>query len=97
MFSNGSNSTSISYRRDHDAFFVNDIDWKDFSVATPAFFASIFMGFAYSISNGIAAGFIVYGIIKLATGKAKEVHPILWVSMALFILNYVVIALIPTF
>lgn len=76
---------------------LNDIDWKDFSVATPAFFASIFMGFAYSISNGIAAGFIVYGIIKLATGKAKEVHPILWVSMALFILNYVVIALIPTF
>lgn len=76
---------------------LNDIDWKDFSVATPAFFASIFMGFAYSISNGIAAGFIVYGIIKLATGKAKEVHPILWVSMALFILNYVVIALIPIF
>lgn len=71
---------------------LNQIDWDNFEIAVPAFFASIFMGFAYSISNGIAAGFIAYGIIALATGKAKKVHPILWVSMGLFILNYIVMA-----
>jgi len=73
---------------------LNDINWKDFSVAAPAFFASIFMGLAYSISNGIAAGFIVYGLVSFATGKARDVHPILWVSMGLFILNYIVIAIL---
>lgn len=73
---------------------LNHIDWDNFEVAVPAFFASIFMGFAYSISDGIAAGFISYGIIALAQGKAKRVHPILWVSMGLFILNYIVMAVL---
>lgn len=73
---------------------LNHIDWDNFEVAVPAFFASIFMGFAYSISDGIAAGFISYGIIALAQGKAKKVHPILWISMGLFILNYIVMAIL---
>lgn len=73
---------------------LNNIDWHNFELAVPAFFASIFMGLAYSISNGIAAGFISYGIIALATGKAKRVHPILWVSMGLFILNFIVLAIL---
>lgn len=73
---------------------LNNIDWDNFEIAVPAFFASIFMGFAYSISNGIAAGFISYGIIAIATGKTKKVHPILWVSMGLFILNYIVMAIL---
>src|SRR5699024_7716861 len=54
-----------------------DIEWSDFSVAVPAFFTSVFMGLAYSISNGIAAGFITYGLVKIVKGEAKEVHPIL--------------------
>ncbi|GAB7231909.1 NCS2 family permease [Facklamia hominis] len=71
---------------------LSDIDWANFEMAVPAFFASVFMGLSYSISNGIAAGFIFYGIVKIFTGKAKEIHPILWVSMLLFILNYLVMA-----
>jgi AGZA family xanthine/uracil permease-like MFS transporter len=71
-----------------------DIDWKRFEVAVPAFFASIFMGLSYSISNGIAAGFITYGLVKVVTGKAKDVHPIIWVSIGLFILNYIVMAIL---
>lgn len=70
----------------------SEIDWSDFSVAVPSFFASIFMGLSYSIANGIAAGFITYGLVKTVKGEAKDVHPILWVSMALFILNYIVMA-----
>ncbi|MBG9980326.1 NCS2 family permease [Facklamia lactis] len=73
---------------------LSDINWAHFEEAVPAFFASVVMGLAYSISNGIAAGFIMYGIIKLVKGKAKDVHPILWVSMLLFIINYIVMAIL---
>ncbi|MGO4938414.1 NCS2 family permease [Fundicoccus sp. Sow4_D5] len=73
---------------------LNDVDWSDFSEAVPAFFASIFMGLAYSISNGIAAGFITYGLVKTVKGEGKDVHPLIWVSIILFILNYIVMAFI---
>ena len=71
-----------------------DIDWSDLDEAIPAFFAGIFMAFCYSISYGIAAGFITYCIVKICRGKVKEIHPILWVCTALFILNFVLLALI---
>ncbi len=69
-----------------------EIDWTHLEDAVPAFFAGIFMALCYSISYGIAFGFFFYCIIKAATGKAREVHPILWVSTALFILNFVLLA-----
>ncbi|HFI0464018.1 TPA: NCS2 family permease [Streptococcus suis] len=72
----------------------NEINWSDFAEAVPAFFASVFMGLVYSISYGIAAGFITYCLVKVVQGKAKEVHPILWVSVALFILNFFALAMI---
>ena len=48
-----------------------EIEWTNLEVAVPAFFASIFMGLSYSISNGIAAGFIFYCIVMIVQGKAK--------------------------
>ena len=71
-----------------------DIKWTDLEEAVPAFFASIFMGLSYSISNGIAVGFIFYALVKVVKGKANEVSPIIWVVNALFILNFVILALI---
>lgn len=71
-----------------------DIKWTELEEAVPAFFASIFMGLCYSISYGIAAGFIFYCILKVIKGKAKEVHPVLWVSTGLFILNFIMLAII---
>ena len=71
-----------------------DIDWSDLDEAIPAFFASVFMGLCYSISYGIAAGFIMYCIVKVCKGKVKEIHPILWVCTALFVLNFVLLALL---
>jgi len=71
-----------------------EIDWTDVAEAIPAFFAGIFMAICYSISYGIAFGFIAYCIIKLFRGKAKEVHPILWISSLLFIVNFVLLAII---
>lgn len=69
-----------------------EIKWDDLDEAIPAFFASVLMAFCYSISYGIAAGFIFYCIVKLCKGKFKEVHPILAVAAILFILNFVILA-----
>ncbi len=71
-----------------------EINWSSLEEAVPAFFAGIFMALCYSISYGIAFGFFFYCVVKVFTGKAKEVHPILWVSTALFVLNFVLLALI---
>ena len=71
-----------------------DIDWNDLDEAVPAFFASIFMALCYSISYGMAFGFIFYCIVKICRGKAKEIHPILWVCVALFILNFIRLAVL---
>ena len=72
---------------------MKDIEWDDLSEAVPAFFTSVFMGFTYSITHGIAAGFIMYAFVKIIKGEAKEVHPIIWVLDALFILNFISLAL----
>ena len=69
-----------------------DIKWEDMEDAIPGFFAGIFMAFCYSISYGIAAGFLFYCVIKTVKGKAKEIHPILWVATILFVLNFVILA-----
>ncbi|MDF2942738.1 MAG: xanthine/uracil permease family protein [Herbinix sp.] len=71
-----------------------DVKWTDLEDSIPAFFAAIFMAFCYSISYGIAGGFIFYCIIKVIKGKSKEVSPVLWVATALFILNFVILAII---
>ncbi|MFA7673117.1 MAG: NCS2 family permease, partial [Clostridia bacterium] len=71
-----------------------EIDWTDINEAIPAFFAGVFMALCYSISYGIATGFIFYCIVKICTKKAKEISPILWVATGLFILNFVLSALL---
>jgi adenine/guanine/hypoxanthine permease len=71
-----------------------DVKWTDLEDAIPAFFAAIFMGFCYSISYGIAGGFIFYCIVKIVKGKAKEISPVIWVATALFIANFAILAII---
>ncbi len=71
-----------------------EIEWPNLEEAIPAFFAGIFMALCYSISYGIAAGFIFYCITKICKGQIKQIHPILWVSTLLFILNFVLLAIL---
>ena len=71
-----------------------EIQWEDFSEAVPAFFAGLFMSLCYSISYGIAFGFISYCIVKICKKEASTIHPILWVATILFILNFVLLAII---
>ena len=73
---------------------LKHVKWDDLGEAVPAFFTSIFMGFSYSITYGIAAGFITYTLVKIVRGQAKEVHAVMWVLDALFILNFVSLAIL---
>lgn len=71
---------------------VGDIDWKDFSVAAVAFLTIAMMPFAYSITTGISFGFISYVLIAIVKKEAKKIHPVIYVFTALFILNFVLLA-----
>ncbi len=64
---------------------VKDIDWQATDSAVPAFLTLSFMPFAYNISYGIAFGLISYVVIKLFTGKAKEINIGTWIIMLLFL------------
>ena len=67
---------------------LKDIEWQDVASAASAFVTIIFMVLAYSISDGLALGFIVYGITMAVSGKAKQVRPICWVLIIVFILYF---------
>lgn len=70
-----------------------DIDWKDYRIAVPAFLTIIVMPFGYSIAAGIGIGFIAYALLNAATGKAKEVKPLMWVAAAAFAVYFALPAL----
>lgn len=65
-----------------------DIEWKNWELSIPAFLTMVLMPFTYSISNGIGAGFIAYVVIKIAKGKARQVHPLMWVITAAFVVYF---------
>jgi AGZA family xanthine/uracil permease-like MFS transporter len=67
---------------------VSGIDWKNYEIAIPAFLMIVLMPFTYSITAGIGAGFVVFVVIKLAVGKAKDVHPLMWGVAALFVVYF---------
>lgn len=71
-----------------------DVDWSRFEDALPAFFGAFFMALCYSISYGIAAAFIFYCLVKIVKGEANKIHPILWGSTFLFILNFIILAIL---
>jgi len=68
---------------------MTEIDWSDITESTPAAITVITMPFTYSIATGLAFGFISYALLKLFAGRAREVHPAMWVVAALFIARYV--------
>ncbi|WP_329003186.1 NCS2 family permease [Kribbella sp. NBC_00709] len=69
---------------------VKGIDFDDIEVAFPAFLTIILMPFTYSISAGIGAGFVMYVILKSVRGKARQVHPLMWVVAALFVVYFAI-------
>jgi AGZA family xanthine/uracil permease-like MFS transporter len=68
---------------------VRKINWDDFVESLPAFFTLIIMPLTFSITEGIAFGFITYTFLKLVTGKIKEVPSLIYIFSILFILRYI--------
>jgi len=71
---------------------VREIDWTDTTEAAPAFFTALLMPLTFNISHGLAAGIVVYVLVKLAARRRREVHWLMYVLAVLFILRY---ALLP--
>ena len=61
----------------------------DIADVVSGFIAIIMMPFTYSIANGIMFGILSWVILKLCMGKAKEIHPVMWISSALFIIRII--------
>ena len=69
---------------------IRHIDFTDYSIGIPAFLTIALMPFTYSITNGIGAGFVSWVIIKIATGKIKEINWLMWVISIAFIVYFAI-------
>jgi AGZA family xanthine/uracil permease-like MFS transporter len=67
---------------------VREIDWTDTTEAAPAFFTALLMPLTFNISHGLAAGIVVYVLVKLAARRWREVHWLMYVLAVLFVLRY---------
>src|SRR5439155_4442486 len=67
---------------------VREIPFVDLEEGFPALLTMTLMPFTYSITNGIGAGFIAYTFIKLVRGKAGDVHPMMYVAAAAFVVYF---------
>jgi AGZA family xanthine/uracil permease-like MFS transporter len=68
---------------------IKEINFEDFTEGMPAFMCIIMMPFTYSIANGVAAGIIFYTILKVLTGKAKNVHWMMYLLFTLVVIRYI--------
>ena len=66
-----------------------EVKWDDLTEATPAFITTAMMPFTYSITEGIAFGFISYCVMKACTGRFKEINPSIAVVSILFLIKFV--------
>lgn len=67
---------------------VRSIAWDDISTALPVFLTITMIPFTFSIAKGIGYGFISFVLLKLLTGKWREIHPLLAVVALLFAIDF---------
>ena len=67
---------------------VSKVKWDDFTEAVPAFLTLIATPLTFSIATGLSLGLLSFTLIKLFTGKRKEISPLIWVLSVLFVLRY---------
>jgi AGZA family xanthine/uracil permease-like MFS transporter len=67
---------------------AREIVWDDYEEAVPAFVTMLAMPFTWSITNGIGAGFVTYVAIKLLNGRGGQVHWMLYLASAAFLLYF---------
>ncbi|HWR42994.1 NCS2 family permease [Sporomusa sp.] len=71
---------------------VRHIDFGDLTEGLPAFLTIVMMPFTYSIANGISAGLVMYPLLKLVTGRGREVHWIVYILAVLVVFRFVFLA-----
>lgn len=69
---------------------IRHIDFTDYTIGIPAFLTIAFMPFTYSITNGIGAGFVSWLVIKIFTGKAREINWLMWVISLAFVVYFAI-------
>ena len=69
---------------------AQELPWRDYAVAIPAFLTMVVMPFTYSITNGIGAGFVAYTILMYAQGRARDVHWMMTLSSAAFLIYFAI-------
>ncbi|WP_457946446.1 NCS2 family permease [Pseudarthrobacter sp. alpha12b] len=67
---------------------IREIKFTKFTVALPAFLTIVTMPLSYSIANGIGVGFVSWAVIGAASGKAKKIHPLMWVVSLGFLVYF---------
>ena len=65
---------------------LKDIEWEDLTVVATVFMTIIMMLLTYSISLGIAFGFLTFAITNIAIGKAKNLNKLVWIMTIIFII-----------
>jgi AGZA family xanthine/uracil permease-like MFS transporter len=69
---------------------VREIPWEDYNVSIPAFLTMVVMPFTFSITNGIGVGFITYTAIKLLRGEGRDVHWMMYLAAASFVIYFAI-------
>lgn len=67
---------------------IKDIEWKSVVDGFPILVTIVMMPFTYSITTGIGLGFMTYGFLKVVTGSARDVKPLMWVSIIGFLIYF---------
>ncbi len=68
---------------------LTELDWDETTEVIPAAVTALMMPFTYSIANGVAFGFITYAALKLFTGRARDVHVMVWIIAAVFLFKFI--------
>jgi adenine/guanine/hypoxanthine permease len=71
---------------------IAHVAWKDFSEAVPAFITMLATPLTFSIATGLSLGLISYTVVKIASGKLREINILIWILTILFVLRYVYLA-----
>jgi AGZA family xanthine/uracil permease-like MFS transporter len=67
---------------------IRELEWNDMALVIPAFLTIALMPFTYSITNGIGAGVVSFVVLHVASGRRREVHPLMWVVAAVFVVYF---------
>jgi adenine/guanine/hypoxanthine permease len=67
---------------------IRHLVWDDMVLVIPAFLTIALMPFTYSITNGIGAGVVTYVLLSAVTGRARRIHPLMWLIAAMFLVYF---------